>query len=687
MAKTATKKPALKSPVRRTAASLSRPARTESKPEVVGKLIRKKIVDQSVQQLRTSRIFKRARMTQVKENEDLYHGIVEKSIRNPFNECFPFMAGYIDHLRSKIDDDSSLSYGHTAESDLKRTNKLQAMYDKVSKSIEPNDSWDIKHRHAKYNALFSGRAIYKFYCERTPKFSSNLDVISHYDFHCEPRGGAIIENHLFVGQDNIFKNKEDLRDNPLYDQEQVVSLFTNKNGGADYKENNDVDASRNNRYSAMGQDPVTNNYVGQDVVKLVEWYTTYKGKRYYVLFNEQTNIAIRVCRLKDIFPDELWPYLSWATNEDPDLFWSKAPADDARPVAKNINTFLNQELYNRQKRNYGQRGYDAEMFPNVASLADWRPDGLIPVNTFGGQRKINEGVYEFKVGDLNGTLDLVTWIEQFVGKQIGYTASSAGQAEQDKKVGVFEGEVQQSEQLIGVKNKSYRNFLSLLGLHFQQGVENNLTEPEAIEVMGAKGVEWDELTPKDLEFERPLKIQPIGGTSELQLKRVQDQEKFAVLEDLSGNPNSGVNPQWVSREKLLLKGYTEDQIKDAFSQDSFATRELMSEAAQAEKDIVEGEMPKLNRGANAAFMQHIVDFATDTEGLDLETHNKLIEYAMAHTDIATENEARNIKDIIRKRRMSIMGGDVKGTNPDAMGKPTPSATLSTPNAQPTAGMV
>lgn len=633
----------------------------QTKVKAVSLADKKKITQQSALQLRTSRSGKRTRMLQVKENEDLYHGIVEKTIRNPFNECFPFMSGFVDHLRAKIDDDSNLSFGHQAESDLKRASKIQGFYEMQSKSPEPNAAWGIKHRYAKYNALFSGVAIYKYYAEKTTRgYRSCLDVISHYDFHCEPRGGGMIENHLFCGQDNISKNIDDLKDDTTYDQDQVLKLFDTTNG-KDYKENSDPDNIRNNRAQGLGQDPVGNNYVGQNTVKLVEWYTTYKGKRYYVLFHEQTETWLRVCPLVEIFPDNLYPYITWHTNEDGDVFWSKAPADDARPIAKIINTMINQELYNRQKRNYGQRGYDAEMFPNIAALADWRPDGLVPVDTKGGMRQISQGVYEFKVGDLNGTLDLVTWLETFTGKQIGYTNSSAGQSENDKKVGVFQGEVAQVDQLINVKNKSYRDALSRLGLLFQQGLEHNLTKPEAVKLMGGSGVEWTEISSKDAKTDRPLTITPVGGTSELQLKRIQDGQKFEALALVQT-----VNPQWKDRQTLLLKGFTEEDVKEAFSMDSFATKELLSEAAQAEKDIVEGKKPKVNRGADSNFMQHIIDFATNTDNLDLKTYETLMQYAMAHTDIAIENEARNIKEMIRNKKIAMASA---GAAPSADGKP------------------
>lgn len=627
----------------------------EDKQDAPKNAIADAILTMAVEQLRTSRQNKRGRFTEIKENEDLYFNVLtEKNIRNPFNECFPFMAGFVDHLKAKIDDDSTLSFSYTAEADGKKAQKIQSFYDKVSKSIEPHDCWDLKHRHAKTNAIFSGVATYKYFAESSP-YKSHLEVISHYDFHNEPRGGAQIENHLFCGQDNIFKTEEELKEGESYDKDQVAKLVKQyaDNG---WKDNSDFENTRNNRFSALGQQPETNNYVGQGVIKLVEWYTTYKGKRYYMLFNEQAKVWVRCMPLIELFPDNLWPYITWHTNEDPDIFWSKAPADDARAVAKIINKFINQELYYRQKNIYGQRGYDAEMFPNVAALADWRPDGLVPVDTKAGTRSIASGIYEFRAGTISGTLDLVTWLEQFTGKQIGYTSSSAGQSENDKKVGVFQGEIQQIDELINVKNKSYRMALSQIGLHFKQGLEQHLDTEESVMIMGGKGVEWQKISKEDLETESELKIQPVGGSSELRLKEIEKNRKLTALSIVQT-----VNPQWKDRQMLLLNGFTEQDVKEAFSSDSFEERELMFEAAEAEKAIVSGENPPLNRGATAGFMQHIIDFEKNTNDLDDATRARLLTYSDAHLGIAVENMNRNVKEKMATRaKINLSTGMVRG---------------------------
>lgn len=645
------------------------------------------ITDNACWQIQTSRNFKRQRMSEIAENENLYSGIIQKSIRNPFNECFPFMSGYVDYLRAKIDDDSTLLFTYTAENDLKKAQKVNSFYDLESKSLDADALWDLKHRHAKFNAIFSGVAIYSYYSEKTPKYKSCLGVVSHYDFHCEPRGGAILEKHLFCGEDNIFKNVEDIRGNDYYNQAQVEKVIL-ACGNNEYKDNSDQDNIRNNRLESMKQDAVSNNFVGQNTIKFAQLQTTYKGKRYYVLFNEISRVWIRVCPLEDIVPSGLFTYVAWHTNEDPDVFWSKAPADDARPIARIINTMINQELYNRQKRNYGQRAYDVEMFPNVKTLADWRPDGLVPVDTKGGSRPISSGMFEFKTGDLNGTLDLVTWLDQFTGKQIGHTASSAGQSESDKKVGVFQGEIEQIDKLINVKNKSFKLALSQLGLRFKQGLDANLSEKRAISIMGPKGIEWTEIGPEDLITDRDLSIQPVGGTSEFALKQLKDNKKAAILA-----VTESVNPQWKDRQNLLLAGFTEEETKDAFSADTFAQKELMSEAAQAEKDILQGKSPLLNRGADSNFIEHIVNFATNSFpeatpeqvasmsesqrvsfDKDTITYQTLMDYAMAHEDIAVENETRNIKGMIREKKLQMFSQ----ATPDNSSTPVKEHTLYAP---------
>ena len=67
--------------------------------------------------------------------------------------------------------------------------------------------------------------------------------------------------------------------------------------------------------------------------------------------------------------------------------------------------------------------------------------------------------------------------------------------------------------------------------------------------------------------------------------------------------------------------------------------ELMSEAAKSIEEILEGGEPKVNRGANLAFIKKIKDYAIEeSDSLSDEDFVKLERYAMQHLEIAEKNE-------------------------------------------------
>jgi len=596
-------------------------------------------------------------MEQIKQSEDLYFGIVEKQLKNPFNESFPFMAGFVDHYISKIDDPPSLKFSAGEEPDFKLAQKVTSAFEKISNSPLPNAKWRYKDRAAKNFALFSGRGINKIFSERDPKFKVHFGAIDYYDFHCEPAGGGILEHHLYCGEENIFKTKEDVEEgviNQIYDPLQVKELIGRATEQV-HKDNADEMQNNINRHSAFGLDPLSHNYVGQDMFKFVEWYMTYKGVRWYLLFDAWSRTWIRVKPLREVTASDLFPYKSWATNENARLFWSKAPCDDARPIARYINKALNQELYNREKVNRGQRMFDPTMVHDTESLSDWRPDGLTPIDTKGGTRKLADAVHTFDVAGLNGTIDLVQFLDAYAGQKTGSTPSSQGASEKDKKVGIFFGELQQIDEFIGVKNKSYKETWEEIGHQFVNMLDEDLDdEGMQIKLMGAKGVEFSQLTREELDSkDRELDIIVTGGSAEEQETEARNAKKANALLTLET-----VNPRWKDEETMRISGWEEEDIKRAFSL-SPANQELMAEAAQAIEDILNNKTVKLNRSANAAFMEKIIETAAELDTIPLEKFNQLIEYAEQHVEIASANEARQAQEIIREQSGITPDGESK----------------------------
>ena len=81
---------------------------------------------------------------------------------------------------------------------------------------------------------------------------------------------------------------------------------------------------------------------------------------------------------------------------------------------------FNQELTNREKKNFNSRAYDKDMFTDIAKLdaAQYRPDTLVPANTMGGTKQIANGIYAFQTAELQGTVDLISWMSSFTGDKM-----------------------------------------------------------------------------------------------------------------------------------------------------------------------------------------------------------------------------------------------------------------------------
>ena len=603
------------------------------------------------EQLGVSEKFKQPRMAQIKESEDLYFGIVQKTLKNPFNYSFPFMSGFVDHFLSKIDDPPEINFEPQDEADFKVAEKVTAAFAKEKSSVLPEAKWALKDRWVKKMGIFSGRGIYKYFAESPGGiYTPNFSAVDYYDFHCEPDGGGHLDNHIFKGHDFIYKTKEELLTgvkDGYYDQMQVADLIGNYNED-DYKDNEDDMGSRNNRAQAMKLDPVSNNYLGEPTFRFAEWYLLYKGVQWYVLWEVKTKKWIRIKPLEEIIPKKLSPFVSWATHEEARLFWSKAPADDARPLAQYLNKLLNQELYNREKQNTGQRAYDAEMFHDVEALSHWRPDGLVPADTRNGNKPIAAGIYEFKVSGLSGGVDMVKFLDSFFGQKTGSTPGSQGATEGGKKVGIYFGELEQVNQFIGVRNKSFREAWAELGLRYVYGLDEHLHNDEIqIKLMGAGGIEWNKLTKNDLKRNRMLDIKITGGNEEKEKSAIEKQVKTNALTQVLT-----ANPRWKDEEILKNAGYTEEDIKKAFSMLPPASEKLMSEAAQAIQDIVQKKSPQLNRAANSAFMQKVVDYAVSND-LKQDIYDALIEFAISHGEIAAENEARAAMKFLQEANNSV----------------------------------
>jgi len=587
-------------------------------------------------QVETCISFKQPRLEEIKKSLDLYANVVAKALPGRFNVPIPIMGGFVDTLKSKIDEAPNIVFSENDETDYKKVLKANAMWKWDSSPV--NGKWALKDRAAKTMAIFGGRGVYKIYAESDPKYKSCLEPIDLFDFIFEPQGGGDLDRHLFTGQMNIFKSKTDLIEGAkagYYDKTQVGLLLMGYDN--EQKEPDDEHQNKVSRYSIYGLDPEINNYVGESVYPLTELYTTYQGKKYKIVFDYKTGIWLQVKELKEVFKSGRHPFVSFATHEDYFQFLSKAPVDDIRLVAEAVKIIFNQALDNIQKRNWNMRAYDADIFPDPSQL-QWRPDGLIKANNLSG-KSIQQGIYTFETPDNTSiTVNMMTFLDNFLGAKTGITPGSQGQADEGEKVGIYYGNMQQVADRLGLINKSYTEAHAELGIRYLEGLEEHLTEDISVKVQGINGTEWTDIKKSDFKFEKFPEVNIESSSTDAQMDELKKKRRMETLMGITSNPAliQKINPSWVAREMLKNGEFSDEQIRVAMDTINDGNAEILSEAAIAIKEIISGEEPKENRGATTGFVQKILDYEIDHD-LKPEIGKKLRDYAQTHIPIAMRN--------------------------------------------------
>lgn len=630
---------------------------------MVSKELADKLTGIACKQLEAGVKYRQQRLDTIKEFEDLYYNKKIATIDRNIDIPFPFVAGHVDTFLAKIDAPPKVDFGPTEESDIQLAEKITAAFRLDSSSMLA--AWDRKDRSEKKLAAISGVGISKIYAESPGgKYYACYDVIDYNDFVCEGTQGHL-EDNMYCGQMNIFRTRAELQnraENGTYNAEQV-NLLLSRTGQEDYKVNDDLYGNKVNRLQAMGLTPELTTYVGQEVVNLTEWCMDYENTRYYLVFEYNTGTWVRAEKLVDVFPcgarypKGIYPYVAWHINPDAFNFWSKGEVDDIAPVAAALKIILDQTLINTMRQNQPGRAIDPSVFPDPNALEWRRPDDIIITKP---GKNPAEGIYTFQTPSITGSINLVQYLDNFLGQKTGVTADAQGAADKDVKVGVYYGNLQQVSDRMGLIEKNYNESYAEKGYRYYWGMRTHLNENKLVRMIGKQGVQWDVLTKSELKDSDDFDVIVSGGSRQAELDAVKQKQQAEALAQVKNNPVASklLSMKWLFENELRLGGFDDEQIQQAFDIQGEESRELMQEASKAIQDILLGKTPRLNRGANAAFLQKILDFDIDkldyikldkqgnVVGIDEKMKKKseaLQAYANAHYDIVIENTLRKAK--------------------------------------------
>lgn len=606
------------------------------------------------------------------------------------NIPIPFMSGQIDTLRAKIDNRPTIEFVPGEEGDIKLAKKVSEAWRIDSSSMRA--SWARKDRQEKFLALMSGRGICKIFASSEGgKYTPHYEVIDYMDFVCEATQGHL-EDQLFCGQQNIFRTPDYLRSQAklgFYDKKQVETLIQSQSSD-NLKINQDMYRNKFNRLHALGLSPETHSYVGQEIVNLTEWCMDYEGTRYYLLLDYSTGVWVRADELSNVypvgdnFPQGVWPYVSWAAFDEPFQFWTKGYGDDIMPIAEGTRIIINQVMNNVMRQNQPMKAVDPTVFPDPNELK-WRmPDQLV-LSTPGTDP--NKGIYTFQTPNITASIDIAQYLNQFVAQKTGVNAEAQGtQDSTDQKVGIYYGNVKEANDRIGLVEKNYNESYAEKGYRYYWGLRNNIKELKMIQMIGKNGVNWDSITKSDLKKASDFDVIVTGGAAEQAADAIKQKQMNEAIAQLSGNPKTleKISPEWLIEQTLHIAGFDKEEIRRAMDTGTGADEDLMADAAESIQMILEGKMPRLNRGATIAFMKKLYDFDADEldyikldkmgvpNGIDQQKKDQsemLRRYADAHYDIIIQNTMRAAQMQAHLEEQQMKQQQIKSSNPISMQAP------------------
>jgi len=627
-----------------------------------------KIVTQAQKQVDACLSYRQARLDQIKKSENVYFGKTRPALKGRFNIPVPILEGFVETLMSKIDDTVMVKFKKGRESTLKSAKKVSACWEKDS-GPERGD-FNSADLDAKKLAIFSGFGALELIPQSKPEYKQTLKAIDYYDLIFEPMGGRDLETHAFKGKLNVFKTKYDLEQGVKesdYNSEQVSSLISGVND-KEKKDWQDQAENKANRMIAMGLNPQYYGYLGDGVYNLTELITRFEGENYYLLFDKKSALAVKCVPLKEMFSSGLSPYVVWHTERNPVSFLCRAPVDGVRPVAEAMQILLNQNLDNIQKRNFDQILYDARKIIDPSQL-EYRPNGIISVKLKDGESMAS--AYEkMQTPDTSTiTINLIQWLDNFMGTKSGVTPGAQGNSK-DERVAIYEGNQQQVADRFGMENKFYTQAHQQIAIRYKHNLRDHMP-PRGfmVKFIGLRGAQEEEITRDDVEAD--LDVEVSSQNAEAQIDQKKQEKREIAISMLQKDPalRLQIGDKWLAEQILRNGEYEEDDIKSAMNKEEI-NEDLMSEAAKAIEEILDGKKPKLNRGANIAYVRKIANYAIDeSDSLDDATFASLVDFAYQHLTIVEQNELMNAQllNYARTIQQPAPIGENSGVSPTISG--------------------
>ena len=610
---------------------------------MIKKEIRNEIIAQALDEISFARTYKQGKVTNWSTNENLYYGNKTKSRDSRANVDLGQMSSFVHTILSKIDSPLVFKFGKRKDSQVKRVEMLN----RLAAIDSEQDNWDIKDIAGKKQAIIYGRAIYGYSADSTDGYKAHLENVDVYDYLIDPSAGGInIENAMYMGRYGVVKQRHEIKNgvkNKKYLRTEANEFL---DGVGNASEVNQEESNKENRTNAQNVYSSQKEISNEDKYIFWEWYTTYKGERYYLLLSETGGTAIRLEKLSDIFESNLFPFWTWSAFIDLTEFWTPSYCDYVREIFMAQAVSINQMLDNAEQINKPQRVVNVTAIENLAELK-YRRNGIITVK---GNFDANKAVQTINTPAIKSPIDVFSLLDTIQEKASGVTAGAKGVSDEDK-VGIYEGNQANAADRFGLLNKTYAFGYKRFAKLWEAGVKEHLVKKVSIDILGPDGLEIKDVSRRDLYRKGDdYSIAVESSNAELSLSETAKRTKIAFLNSQAQNPAQ--NPQKAYELQANIAGFDEETIRQLMDTSEFGDAELMSEAERDIEDILDGNIISVNQAATNAYKQRIVDYMTDhQEDIKDDQFNALFNYAASLDKIIARNMTRQANDRLLKEQI------------------------------------
>lgn len=578
---------------------------------MINKTTRDKICSQVLNEIQFARNSRRVKLQNWHANEDLYYSNKKKTGDERANVNLNEAQGFVQSLLSKINHPYNFKYIKGEEADLNASKIADALREKDRKV----GYWDYKVMLARIQLIIYGRYVFEYHADSVGGYHSHLTPVDVYQFLIDPScGGLDMEKAFYMGRGGIIKSKEDIQEGiktGKYLRTEGNELISGT-GNISSQTKEDLDAS--NRWVTL----TTNSRVldREDQWKFWEWYTTFEGERYYVLITEDGGKVIRIEPLSDMFKSEKYPFFSAAAMPDITEFWTPSPLDGVREVIMAKSTSINQMLDNGEAINRPMKAFDIGAIKNPA-LLKYRKDGLIPVKE---GVKVSDAVQFFPTAPIQTAIQVYDKLSEIIDINSGVNSGTKGNST-ETVVGIYEGnQAAQTDRfsLIGDSEAMAQQRFAELYL---DGLDEHLNNKVAVEMIGLDGVNYKEVSKKDLKRGSKFNVMVVTAGQEQTIQNTEKRNKLTFLAS-KGNDQSGIyNKKVLGEMEATIAGFNSDEIKYMLDTKNDGNSELMAECAGDMQEMLAGKYISTNDMANTAYLQKVKDFMRNEKDYMLKHPN------------------------------------------------------------------